>query len=546
MNSIFINLSLLLVSGLASLCLCELSLRLFYPKYQSLAETRLSQSAGRIWARIPNSRSVGTHPDTYSSHLLHHNNLALRQHRNFSEADLAAATNIGFFGDSYVENTGMAAQYSFTEPLDYLLNHGRTRFNVLNFGVDGYGPGQSFLHYENFRYAKELDHVFFVYFINDLANIHETGLFHLDNAGRLVQSEAIPSSWWIMFISRLHLSYLILDTTGRLSSYLQAASVNGNLMRDWEERISEGQRKSTGNNLYMERLGDESEKDSFAIFQQLMRRWRHRVEKNGGTFYVVLPAKHLFYPQISSFLREEDFETVSLYHCFGNRDETFFQLHWEESPYRFRNDGHWNEAGNQLAAICLYRFLEQKIEVAPLSEDALSEVLHRYYTAFGGWNPMNMESGSVAILPKTVAAIREKYQALEDRYSFGERIRRLTNTPDKRILVSNFDVYLDGRWLIYVRDVCSPGDTQAPFFLHVTPVDNKHLSEDRLKAGFDNLDFNSRGTRVGQQSCVVMQRMPNYAIGRIRTGQYLPGKDILWEGTATISPGEEWSETTNR
>lgn len=538
-KKIFINLSLLLGSGLVSLSLCELSLRLFYPKYQPLAETQFSRSAARIWARIPNSRSVGAHPDTHLSHSLHHNNLALRQHRNFSEADLTAATNIGFFGDSFVENIRMAVQYSFTEPLDYLLNHGRTRFNVLNFGVDGYGPSQSFLYYEDFPYAKELDHVFFMYFLNDLVDIHETGLFHLDNTGQLVRHEAIQSSWWITFISRLHLSYLILDITEQLSFHRQEAFINRNFIYDREERISGGQRKSTGDNLYMKRLDDESEKDSFAIFQQLMRRWRQKVENNGGIFYVVLPPKFILRPQISSFFQEEDFETVNLYRCYGNRDETFFQLHWEESPYRFRNDSHWNEAGNQLAAICLYRFLEQKFGLPPLSEDALSEVLHRYYAAFEGWKPANMEGRSIAVFPKTAVAIRERYQGFDNHDSLSEMFRRLVNTPDKRILASNFDVYLDGRRLIYVKDVCSPGDTKEMFFLHVTPVDDKDLPEARVKAGFENLDFNQRGIRVGQQSCMVIKRLPDYAIGHIRTGQHVPGKNILWQGEVTIASEEE-------
>lgn len=538
-KKILINLSLLLVSGLASLSLCELSLRLFYPKYQPLAETRLSRNAERIWARIPNSRNVGIHPDTHLPHSLHHNNLALRQHRNFSEADLIAATSIGFFGDSFVENIRMAAQYSFTEPLDYLLNHGRTRFNVLNFGVDGYGPSQSFLHYEHFPYAKELDHVFFVYFLNDLVDIHETGLFHLDNTGQLVRHEAIQSSWWITFISRLHLSYLILDITEQLSFHRQEAFVNRNYIHDREEHISGGQRKSTGDNLSMERLDDESEKESFGIFQQLMRRWRQKVENNGGSFYVVLPPKFLLRPQISSFLQKEDFETVDLYRCYGNQDKTFFQLHWEESSYRFRNDSHWNEAGNQLAAICLYRFLEQKVGLPPLSEDALSEVLHRYYAAFEGWKPTNMEGGSIAVFPKTAAAIREKYRRFDSRDAFLERFRRLVNTPDNRILASNFDVYLDGRWLIYVKDVCSPEDTQKMFFLHVTPADDKDLPVDRVEAGFENFDFNQRGTRVGQQSCMVTKRLPDYAIAHIRTGQYDPGKDIFWQGEVTIASEQE-------
>lgn len=533
-NNILVNLSLLLVSGLASLSLCELSLRLFYPKYQPLAEAPFTRSASRIWERIPNSRNMGTHPDTRLPHFLHYNNLALRQHRNFSEADFTAATNIGFFGDSFVENVRMAVQYSFTEPLDYLLNHGHTRFNVLNFGVDGYGPGQSFLRHEDFRYAEELDHVFFVYFANDLVDISTTKLFHLDDAGRLVQREAIPPSWWITFTSQLHLSYLILDITEQLPSYLQEASVNRNLMRDREETIAFLERQSTEDNLHGG-LDDESEKNSFAIFQQLMRRWRYKVEKNGGTFYVVLPPQFLPRPQISSFLQEEGFETVDLYHCFGNQDDTFFQLHWKESPYKFRNDFHWNEAGNQLAAICLYRFLEQKVGLLQLSEDALSEVLHRYYVAFGGWKPTNIEGGRIAVFPKTVSAIREKYQRSEMRDFLRERIRRLANTPDKRILASNFDVYLDGRWLIYAKDVCSPEDTQEMFFLHVTPADEKDLPEDRVEAGFENLDFNQGGIRVGQQSCVVVKRLPHYAIGHIRTGQYAPGENILWGGEVTIS-----------
>ena len=175
-----VNLCLLLASCAVGLFLCELTLRLFYPTYHGLVEARLRPHDLRIWAREPNARNWGLHPDTGLPHAVHHNNLALRQDRNFSAADLASATNVGFFGDSFVENVGMAAPYSFTEPLDWLLNQGEKRFNVLNFGVEGYGPGQSFLHYEHFRRAEELDYVFFVYCkYDDLVNVHQTGSFHL-------------------------------------------------------------------------------------------------------------------------------------------------------------------------------------------------------------------------------------------------------------------------------------------------------------------------------------------------------------------------------
>ena len=116
------NFCLLLVSCAVGVSLCEVSLRVFHPKYRDLAEANFSHDAMRIFARKPNSRRSTYHPDTRLYHSLHHNNLGLRQHRDFRESDLAAAANIGVFGDSFTENIRMAAPYSFTEPLDYLLN----------------------------------------------------------------------------------------------------------------------------------------------------------------------------------------------------------------------------------------------------------------------------------------------------------------------------------------------------------------------------------------------------------------------------------------
>ena len=46
--------------------------------------------------------------------------------------------------------------------------------------------------------------------------------------------------------------------------------------------MSEGQRKSAEDNLDVRRLDDENEKNSLAVFRQLTRRWRYKVENNGG------------------------------------------------------------------------------------------------------------------------------------------------------------------------------------------------------------------------------------------------------------------------
>ena len=137
-----INLSLLLVSCLIGVLLCELALRNFYPKYQGVADPHYyRRDPILIWSRKENNRGIFRHPDTGKYHSYHHNNLSTRQHRNFSDPDLSDNINIGFFGDSMLEMPYAAAQYILTEPLDYLLNLSHERFNTLNFGVTGYGPG---------------------------------------------------------------------------------------------------------------------------------------------------------------------------------------------------------------------------------------------------------------------------------------------------------------------------------------------------------------------------------------------------------------------
>ena len=122
MRKASVNLSLLLASLAVCLAAGEAYLRVFHPVYEYAAEAEYDLDAKRIWARGAHSASTGSHPDTGVRHLVIHNNLALRQHRNFSDGDLAAAVNIGVFGDSFTENRRLPSQYSFNEVLDYLLN----------------------------------------------------------------------------------------------------------------------------------------------------------------------------------------------------------------------------------------------------------------------------------------------------------------------------------------------------------------------------------------------------------------------------------------
>lgn len=76
-------------------------------------------------------------------------------------------------------------------------------------------------------------------------------------------------------------------------------------------------------------------------------------------------------PHIPDLLQEENIATISLYDCFGAHDAAHYQRPWNGSLYRFQTDHHWNEAGNRLAAMCLYRVLEEDMRLPALPAETL-------------------------------------------------------------------------------------------------------------------------------------------------------------------------------
>ena len=94
---------------------------------------------------------------------------------------------------------------------------------------------------------------------------------------------------------------------------------------------------------------------------------------------------------------------------------------------------------------------------------------------------------------------------------------------------SDFDVYLRDDDLVYLKENCPPGDADARFFLHIFPADSADLPADGREHGFENLDFQfaDHGAYAGD-ICVVERELPDYAIERIRTGQFVSGEGRVW------------------
>ena len=104
-------------------------------------------------------------------------------------------------------------------------------------------------------------------------------------------------------------------------------------------------------------------------------------------------------------------------------------------------------------------------------------------------------------------------------------------TAQAPVARARFDVYLDERAVTYVQAPCRLADTQPRFFLHVTPVDPRHLPPPERPTGFANLDFafHRRGVRL-EEACLATVPLPAYALKRISTGQWLNAQNrILWQ-----------------
>ena len=668
---------------LLALLLCEAALRLFLPKYRDVAEGRaLRPDELRIYAPLPNTRDWRVNPATKRRHPFHMNNLGLRQHRNFSDADILSATTVGVFGDSFVRGGYLDAPYVFTEPLDYLLNLDGD-FTVLNFGVGGYGPAQSYFAYKSFDAKDHLDYVLFVCYGDDLEQHARQGLFDLDDDGRLRQREARGSAWWVPFASKLHLTYLALDATGRLAPYVSSTLAELRANRDVGGRT----RGASTDDLFDHGL---------KVFGQLIRRWRDEVEESGGRFLVVLLPTQPDYPRVRPLLDEAGVGAIDLNACYASRDEGHRERDWQESPYRLRNDGHWNELGNRLAAACLDERLRREAGLPAMADAVREAALAEYYAAFESpqrgplaserrarGHPSHEESpqpGSARGHPSHVkspqagaarrggaregepreiprlASIQRKYQALGrfevvdtrlasylvpdnlaldsnhydvyltdsrlvfaqddchaddterlfahatpvdgsvlsldtshltvgrlgiplhddaeciaryympripvshvlvgqrddanamlwsgeivlDRAAFEKTLAAMLAAAGEPVIKSGMDVHVHGRRIFYVSDDCEGTDGRTPFFLHVVPMREADLPQDRIEHGYDNLDFHQAGVTFGER-CVVRWRLPDYPIRRIRTGQYVAVQAEqetrlrnVWEGEADI------------
>ena len=97
------------------------------------------------------------------------------------------------------------------------------------------------------------------------------------------------------------------------------------------------------------------------------------------------------------------------------------------------------------------------------------------------------------------------------------------------LIRADFDVYMEGGALTYLKEPCAESDTRGRFFLSVHPASIEDLPESGLDRGHDalNFDFAPHGVMFGGK-CMIRRELPSYEIAEISTGQDVPGEGRAW------------------
>ena len=109
------------------------------------------------------------------------------------------------------------------------------------------------------------------------------------------------------------------------------------------------------------------------------------------------------------------------------------------------------------------------------------------------------------------------------------RAEAMAGASGEPVVRGAFDVHLAGGALVYDKEPCEQADTDARFFLHIRPESAEDLPNERISAGFDNLDFAffPKGA-LFEGMCAARIPLPDYPVASVRTGQYVSGIGEIW------------------
>ena len=165
---------------------------------------------------------------------------------------------------------------------------------------------------------------------------------------------------------------------------------------------------------------------------------------------------------------------------------------------------------------------------------------HRLYGSAGA--PFGPVLYARRIYHNTVLAVTAVDLSLVDRATTdGYRAAYREAVAGEPLLRSEFDLYLDGRTLTYVKEACRPEDTVHPFLVRAVPA-----AVDDLPAWFREDGWEPLGFRFGRYGvrfdgrCLIRRRLPGYPIRALQVGRWAPGPGNMLEATIELPAAGPW------
>src|SRR5262249_8239432 len=185
-----------------SLVVAEVALRM-EGRYHELGSQLLVPSQA-IWDPPTNQIEFAHHPDLNVRIEIRFDGDGVRNHSKPSTRE--KRNIIGFFGDSFTENSHVEDRFSFTSILDVAAYPDA---RVVNYGADGYGLDQSYLRYKKYE-KHDIRDVVYVFCENDLRNLYETDLTEMTQNGDIAFSVPRINPFYRL-AGRLHVTYLVIS-----------------------------------------------------------------------------------------------------------------------------------------------------------------------------------------------------------------------------------------------------------------------------------------------------------------------------------------------
>ncbi len=354
------NIKSTLITILIILFIFEIFLRI-NGRYNHAAEHKYVISES-IFEPQPKTHLVWDHPDLRNGVVNNYDQSGVNNF--FFEIDTSKKNNIiGIFGDSFAENIFVFNEYRIDKILQKLFNN---KFEIVNYGVNGYGLDQIFLRYKKYK-NHDLKKIVYVFIENDFRNLYENQLVEYDVDGALKFRE-IKINKFYFILNKIHLSYFFLEfyyilnamkvygfKTEVAEGTIKWLQSRDELKQNFSEKFvkdSRNQKKRLedyyASSMLREVIDLKPSKETMLYlkkFNDLLSNLNEIIKRDNREFLIVVGPRSIDTVAFKSIVKEIDnYNVLFLEEKFLNLESFVYK------DFFFKNDYHWNEFGNLYAA----------------------------------------------------------------------------------------------------------------------------------------------------------------------------------------------------